>query len=779
MLLRAATLLLCSAEICAITVQGGTHHAVAEIDPDEFLWEKLPGRCCFAGFLDEDLDTWLGAETCSECNSWSESDNYCHKSKEACLKCGKALYCEPPPPLITGNVVCTGRSRVGTGCYDEIDTGICGTKGLPHCQQACRGNPRCQLLVYFTDKKAGSCVLCRDLSEVSELTSETTRVYASTPAPPPPRGPNKGKEWHFHRLSGPSPPPPPHPPPRRPSRPPSPLKYLREHGQTHQHFDCSFFPRIEFTVDTALGYTDRVASSREECCSFCGLKAGCQDFVFEPSSGTCVLLPHVSDSRQIIRTPNEYTVAGSISITVAKQEALHGFCVFKKETGFAQGFIGEAKRSAADMPTVTLQDCCDACDRDPKCAKFTFEHFSHSCMLYEAFAQSYKTPSLTSGTITTRMPDAGLSDAQLARHGSFLGPTSPHDMGYGYLISPPPAPPAFLGGWLFRSPPPPPLSEDLATKRLVAGFSLGMGGLFVLGFTLCAYCFFSSDLLRAMHAASGGRFGKPNAVPHSRLCSLEPAEPRGQAGRAARVTAGSKANVSKREQKRKQRNGACSMADNIHSVNVTVETAALTQKKQVIVDDDSISMRELYTTIFDEFQALLQNKRHSEMLLLCLVQREIKPELAEHSDDCGDDDNDDATGKKATEHSSWLLVTSHSNMQLVLACPALKMIAKPQNHLELCYEHAFVPTPPPKPARKPAQKQTPRRGTTAEDRFADTPGAELSSSVPSEEEAELPKEEEATTNGHLKGRDRSTDNTLPPREEASQNIKERERFDET
>ena len=58
-------------------------------------------------------------------------------------------------------------------------------------------------------------------------------------------------------------------------------------------------------MDQSTGYTDRTADSKEECCNMCGMKAGCQDFVFEPTSGTCVLLPHVVTGK-ITSSHNEY-----------------------------------------------------------------------------------------------------------------------------------------------------------------------------------------------------------------------------------------------------------------------------------------------------------------------------------------------------------------------------------------------------------------------------------------------------------------------------------------
>ena len=54
---------------------------------------------------------------------------------------------------------------------------------------------------------------------------------------------------------------------------------------------CIFEEKVEYSVDADSGYTDRVATSKEECCNACGLHSGCEAFVFEPSSGTCVLLP--------------------------------------------------------------------------------------------------------------------------------------------------------------------------------------------------------------------------------------------------------------------------------------------------------------------------------------------------------------------------------------------------------------------------------------------------------------------------------------------------------
>lgn len=45
----ALLLSLCGERSVAIRVEGGQTHGEADVDPDEYLWEKLPGRCCFYG----------------------------------------------------------------------------------------------------------------------------------------------------------------------------------------------------------------------------------------------------------------------------------------------------------------------------------------------------------------------------------------------------------------------------------------------------------------------------------------------------------------------------------------------------------------------------------------------------------------------------------------------------------------------------------------------------------------------------------------------------------
>lgn len=48
------------------------------VDRDEFMWETLPGRCCFTQTVDD----------CDMCTVWSDPENFCHSSQENCELCG-------------------------------------------------------------------------------------------------------------------------------------------------------------------------------------------------------------------------------------------------------------------------------------------------------------------------------------------------------------------------------------------------------------------------------------------------------------------------------------------------------------------------------------------------------------------------------------------------------------------------------------------------------------------------------------------------------------------
>lgn len=127
-----------------ITVEGTQATDSTGLDADDFLWEKLPGRCCFYGGPDPlDPSKWLGAHSCDQCTVWDLPTNFCHSSASACSACGMTLFCGMTPPLIAGNKVCTGSSRVGHGCEDTLGTGVCASHSLSECQELCRHSQEC------------------------------------------------------------------------------------------------------------------------------------------------------------------------------------------------------------------------------------------------------------------------------------------------------------------------------------------------------------------------------------------------------------------------------------------------------------------------------------------------------------------------------------------------------------------------------------------------------------------------------------------------------------
>ena len=60
-----------------------------DIDADEYLWETLPGRCCFQELADD----------CDTCSVWSDPENFCHMSSDNCEHCGAALA--PCGPVVS------------------------------------------------------------------------------------------------------------------------------------------------------------------------------------------------------------------------------------------------------------------------------------------------------------------------------------------------------------------------------------------------------------------------------------------------------------------------------------------------------------------------------------------------------------------------------------------------------------------------------------------------------------------------------------------------------
>jgi len=193
-------------------------HDETEIMPDDFLWQNLPGRCCFTGHWDNQRKDkaggplWVSIHDCSQCDVWGQPDATCHSGPTECMtyvaahashahspltrlaqmcpclrryraaslpplspslplslsgqqprtcRCGMELYCEGrPPPLLGGARTCTGASRIGEGCFDMLKMGVCMSRGLDECMQQCQTTPNCEMVVYYTQEMKGSCTLC-------------------------------------------------------------------------------------------------------------------------------------------------------------------------------------------------------------------------------------------------------------------------------------------------------------------------------------------------------------------------------------------------------------------------------------------------------------------------------------------------------------------------------------------------------------------------------------------------------------------------------------------
>ena len=76
---------------------------------------------------------------------------------------------------------------------------------------------------------------------------------------------------------------------------------------------CSFVEGVQYSVEADSGWTDMHRHSKEECCTACGQHSGCQHFVYEATSGTCVLLPPTRAGAELVQKPNTAVVSGGLS----------------------------------------------------------------------------------------------------------------------------------------------------------------------------------------------------------------------------------------------------------------------------------------------------------------------------------------------------------------------------------------------------------------------------------------------------------------------------------
>ena len=126
-------------------------------------------------------------------------------------------------------------------------------------------------------------------------------------------------------------------------------------------------------------------------CQACGHLGGCTDFIYQPNNHVCVLLPF-TPPEQMVRTPNPFTISGSVTIR-ARVEENHRRCALHPAVTYTEGMLPAAfqpngEQAAREMRKAisSEQECCDICHRTKDCAKFSFQSTSKACQLFYAFA---------------------------------------------------------------------------------------------------------------------------------------------------------------------------------------------------------------------------------------------------------------------------------------------------------------------------------------------------------------------------------------------------------
>lgn len=693
----------------AVTVEAGLpghKHVHGEVDPDEYLWSKLPGRCCFE--MHEEcptpttpraLCTRTSPDTCRACSVWSTPENYCHTSRENCLTCGMNLYCASPPPLLEGNKVCTGESYVGQGCYDDMATGMCASHTEGDCEAACREDTQCELFVYFPEEMKGSCVLCADLFQFEPTPDAATRAYAVSAKRAPPLPPGATAPSQFSVVPDPMPaaPPPAAVPPA--SSPPI-MSSLGRHkqGKSNAHVDCTFVDGVEYTSTKQQGYSDQIAKTKEECCEMCGHhEAGCSKFVFEPGSGVCVLLPPLDSPSELETDDNQFVVSGTASVgavaTGADKFAVSE-CSYTASAGFTSGSIGKARPLPGGL-MHSSEDCCRSCGVTPDCAKFTFSPGTKQCTMYASFAEIFHVDDLTAGVIRSKMSGATFNSA------GFAGATGADGEPIISFLPPSPALPTFAQ--LLNLPPPGPPSrrESSTTTLLIRDASIGVACAIGLGFLLSLYCFFSPQILTAIHTVTGGRAGKVHVRSHrvSRFDEDEEWDRRkGRRSRNGHDRRGHDRRDGRRDdrgddrredrrqddrrpdrrddrqsnRRRDRRNERREESpEELQSARLMVQTPEITQSRDIVVGEceDLEDLRELF---FEEFHSVLKQVRQSQTLLFCLASAE----------------------SDAEQQMMWFLVTKQSDFARVVRCAAFRLQDKRCNEGDAAsYAVAFKEAP--------------------------------------------------------------------------------------
>ena len=232
--------------------------------------------------------------------------------------------------------------------------------------------------------------------------------------------------------------------------------------------------------------------------------------------------------------------------------------------------------------------------------------------MFVAFSEHYFTSGLLSGIVNGR--------AAQVTHAGEGGKVAPLES----LIVPP-APPSFVLSLTASSPPP---AEDDIALRVVADMSLSIGFIMISGFAICAYCFFSPQLIALLYRISNGKLGK---APQSVLQSQH--------------SGGMQGKASKKHRRKQQMEPGWA--------GVTVQTSQLTQNKEVEVAGCD-TLEQLRDAIWEEFGHLLKGIKRpaKDTVILCL------------------------TGSDRAAGQSWHLVTAASDLARVVDCGALKLMER-------------------------------------------------------------------------------------------------------
>ena len=682
-------------------------HVHGEVDPDEYLWSALPGRCCFE--LKEDCPTPTAKRStckrrppnsCRECSVWSTPENYCHGSHENCDSCGMKLYCPSPPPMLDGNKVCTGGSRVGYGCNDEMATGMCAQSTESDCEEACRAHPLCELFVYYPQEMKGTCVLCSDLISFERTIEQESRAYAVGASHAPPVPPGASKPVHFAVMPEPAPPLPPRLP--VPAAPPPIQSHLGRHkaDKSHAHVDCTFLDGVEFATTRQRGYTDRNAATKEECCNMCGhLETGCANFVYEPSSGACVLLP-LTPLAELEKDDNEFVISGTASVgAVALGAASYNTdsCAFVPNSGYSSGSMGVAPRlPGGEMQT--REECCQVCGVTPGCTRFTYSPGNKACIMYAAYAEMVMVNDLTSGSIPSKLAGASVPGT----HGD-----DGHSAAAFSAEPPSPAMPEFAK--LEQLPPPPP--PDLTThgdsntlQDLISDISVVVFAVIAIGFLMCLYCFFAPQILSSLHQATNGKMGKVHVKAHRHLRLPGDEDEQWLRMKAHESTAIVPIDDPPRRKKRSARKPgrrASSLVDvdlkrkngSARQARLVVQTTVITQSKDFDVSRCE-NAETLRTVFYEEFPSELAAVLPVHTQLFCLAPAPPPKDAVLPPGE-----------QQKEEPLAWLLVTDHSDFARVIACPAFRLQDKRCDEaLTAQYVVAFVGGPPNGQQTQPSQQ---------------------------------------------------------------------------